>query len=293
MRALSRVAAGVAGFGLAVAVLFAGAGVAADGPGVDRAEGRGGEGGEYERVPGHGLRDALASGQPGADQVEGVAPVGFGATRAGGGPPVAARLVDHVVGQVVSADRAGDLSGRGVHVADGAAQQDGPGTGGCSPHMGQPGVVSVQPGRGGWEGDLFQAGVDSGRGADGRNAGDQPAVAGAVERGGGGVEAAEGRRGHVVPGTCPRARSLSGRESQHRDAGMGHGRPPPLRAVPLTAVTGGGVMPPRSVPARTGGMPSRSASSPSVMGRPVACWWWKAVMRALMTSCPDATASRS
>ena len=63
VRALSRVAAGVAGFGLAVAVLFAGAGVAADGPGVDRAEGRGGEGGEYERVPGHGLRDALASGQ--------------------------------------------------------------------------------------------------------------------------------------------------------------------------------------------------------------------------------------
>ena len=225
MRARSGVAAGVAGFGLAVAVLLAGAGVAADGPGVDRAEGRGGEGGEHDRVPGHGLGDALAAGQPGADQVEGVAPVGLSAAGAGGGPPVAARLVDHLVGQVVGADRAGDLAGRGVDVADRAAQQDGPGTGGGGPHMGQPGVVGVQPDRGGGNGDLFQAGVGSGRGADGRNAGDQPAVAGAVERGGGGVEAADGRRGHVVPGTCPRARSLSGRESQHRDAGMGHGRP--------------------------------------------------------------------
>ena len=122
---------------------------------MDRAEGRGGEGGEYERVPGHGLGDALAAGQPGADQVEGVAAVGFGAAGAGGGAAVAAGLVDHVVGQVVGADRAGDLSGRGVDVADGAAQQDGAGAGGGGPHVGQPGVVGVQPDRGGREGDLF------------------------------------------------------------------------------------------------------------------------------------------
>ena len=99
-----------------------------------------------------------------------------------------------------------------------------------------------------------QAGVGSGRGADGRNAGDQPAVAGAVERGGGGVEAAGGRRWHVVPGTCPRARSVSGHGSQHRDAG-GSRAATPLRAVPLTAVTGGGAsMPIRGVfrPGRAG-----------------------------------------
>ena len=118
VRAGPSVAAGVAGFRLAAAVVLAGAGVQADGPGVDRAEGRGGEGGEHEGMPGDGLGYALASGRPGADEVEGVAPVGLGAAGAGGGAAVAAGLVDGAVGQVVGADRAGDLAGRSIGVAD-------------------------------------------------------------------------------------------------------------------------------------------------------------------------------
>ena len=43
-----------------------------------------------------------------------------------------------------------------------------------------------------------------------------------------------------VPAPVPGA--VSGRESQHRDAGGGHGRLP-FMTVPLTAVTGGGVPP--------------------------------------------------
>ncbi len=48
-------------------------GLAAHPPGVDRAEGRRGEGGEYARVRGDRLRDTLASGQTGADELPGVA----------------------------------------------------------------------------------------------------------------------------------------------------------------------------------------------------------------------------
>jgi hypothetical protein len=99
VRAGSGVAAGVARFGLAPALAAAGAGAVPDGPGVDRAEGRGGEGGEHRRVGGHGGGDAFAAGEPGADEVEGVTAVGVGAAGAGGDPPVAARLVHRVVGQ--------------------------------------------------------------------------------------------------------------------------------------------------------------------------------------------------
>ena len=206
------VAAGVAGFGFAVAVLLARAGVEADGAGVDGAEGRGGEGGEHDRVAGDRIGDALAACEPGADEVEGVAAVGLGAAGAAGGAAVAAGLVDGLVGQVVGADGAGYLAGRGVDVADVAAQQDGAGAGGGGPDVREPGVVGVAPdGRGG-EGDVFEAGVGGGGGADGGGLGDEPAVAGAVERGGGGVEAAGGRLvvwtvrvPAPVPGACPGA----------------------------------------------------------------------------------------
>ena len=117
------------------------------------------------------------------------------------------------------------------------------------------------------------------------------------------AEAAASRRraggksgGPYVPGTCPRARRMSGRESQHRDAGDGSRAAIPFMTVPLTAVTGGGVPPYQGdqgvIPARAGGMLSRVASSLAVMGWPV-CWWAKAAIRALMSSCPDGTASRS
>ena len=52
MFARGRVAAGVAGLRLAAAAGLVGAGVLADRAGVDRAEGRGGEGDEHGRVSG-------------------------------------------------------------------------------------------------------------------------------------------------------------------------------------------------------------------------------------------------
>jgi hypothetical protein len=70
VRAGAGVAPGVARFGLAAAAVFGRAGVGAYGPGVDRPEGRGGKGSEHDRVTGDSLRDALASGQACADQVE-------------------------------------------------------------------------------------------------------------------------------------------------------------------------------------------------------------------------------
>ena len=154
------------------------------------------------------LGDALAAGEPGAEQVEGVAPVGLGAAGADVGAAVAAGLVDHLVGQVVGADRAGDLAGRRVDVADGAAQQDGPGAGGGGPHVRQPGVVGVAADGEAGKVPLTGRGRRRWRGGW-PSGGDEPAVAGAVERGGGGVEAAGRAAGRARrPGTCPRARVL-------------------------------------------------------------------------------------
>jgi hypothetical protein len=62
-------------------------GLAAHPPGVDRAERRRGERREYARVACDRLRDALASGEPGADELPGVALVG---RRAGGADGLAA-----------------------------------------------------------------------------------------------------------------------------------------------------------------------------------------------------------
>jgi hypothetical protein len=53
--------------------------------GVDRTEGGCGEGGEDARVGGDGVRDALAAGQPGPDELVGVGAVDLGAWRAAGG----------------------------------------------------------------------------------------------------------------------------------------------------------------------------------------------------------------
>ena len=95
-----------------------------DDAGVDRAEGGGGEGGEHARVDGDRLGDALAACQPGADELVGVGPVGFGARRADRGAAVPARDVDRLVRQVLGVQVAEDLAGGGVDVADGAAQPD-------------------------------------------------------------------------------------------------------------------------------------------------------------------------
>ena len=50
--------------------------------GMDRAEGGGGEGEECGRVRGDGGGDALAAGEPGADELVGVGAVGLSARRA-------------------------------------------------------------------------------------------------------------------------------------------------------------------------------------------------------------------
>ena len=99
-------------------------GLAAHPAGVDRAEGRRGEGGEHARVRGDGLGDALAAGQAGADELPGVTLVH---RRAGGADrlaAVAAGDVEHspVLGRGV-VDRGG-LAGGQVDSVDAAAQPD-------------------------------------------------------------------------------------------------------------------------------------------------------------------------
>ena len=111
VRAGLDVAAGVAGLGPAGAAGPVGAGVLADRAGVDRAEGGGGEGGEDGRVGGDGGGDAFAADESGADEVVGVAAVGFGAAGAGGGAAVAAGLVHHLVGHGVGGDGAQEFAG--------------------------------------------------------------------------------------------------------------------------------------------------------------------------------------
>ena len=150
------ITAGVAGLGLAGAAGLVGAGVLADRPGVDGAEGRGGERDEQGRVGGDGRGDALAADESGADELVGVAAVGFGAAGAGGGAAVAARLVDHPVRHAEGGDGAQELAGGGVDVADVAAQLDGAGAGGGVPDVTEPGVISgvVQPGEDAFVGEL-------------------------------------------------------------------------------------------------------------------------------------------
>ena len=91
-----------------------------------RAQGGRGEGDEDARVDGDQFGDALAPGEPGPDQLVGVAAVGFGAGRADGGAAVPARGVDHPVRQGVGVEGGQDLAGRGVHVSDRAVQADRP-----------------------------------------------------------------------------------------------------------------------------------------------------------------------
>ncbi len=131
------------------------AGTAAGGPaagqlaaGVHGAEGGGGEGGEHARVRGDGVGDAFAAGQPGADELVGVAAVGLGAGRADRGAAVPARDVEHLVGQGVGVEGADDLAGSGVEVADGAVQPDRAGAAVGGGGAGQPGVVVGR----GWRG---------------------------------------------------------------------------------------------------------------------------------------------
>ncbi len=124
VRAGAGVAAGAARRGAAVAALPVAAGVSRNRATVDRAEGRGGEGGENDRVPGDRVGDALAAGQAATDDLVGVALVDPGAVRAHRFPAVAARLVQRLVGQFVGVHLAGDAAGVSVDGGDGAGEAD-------------------------------------------------------------------------------------------------------------------------------------------------------------------------
>ncbi|GII67353.1 hypothetical protein Skr01_74380 [Sphaerisporangium krabiense] len=111
MRAGARVAPGVAGQDLA-AVLA---------PGVDRAEGRGGEGDEQRGVSTDGLGDAFAAGQARADELVGVGAVDLGAGGAAGGAPGLALDAQDAAGFAVGVVGVQDVAGRGVDVPDPSA----------------------------------------------------------------------------------------------------------------------------------------------------------------------------
>ena len=114
--------------------------------GVHGSEAGGGEGGEHARMRPHRVGDAFAAGEPGADQLVGVAPVGLGAGRADRGAAVPARGVDHPVGQGVGVQGAEDLAGGGVQVADRAAEPDGADAAAGGGGPGEPCVVVVAGG---------------------------------------------------------------------------------------------------------------------------------------------------
>ncbi len=137
------VPAGMARVGLASAAGAISAGVVTDGPGVDRPEGRGGEGRENGRVGGDTFGDAFAADQPGADDVVGVAAVGLGAGRARGQAAVAAGLVDHAIRHVPGGDRAEELAGAQVDGAEVPGQPDRVGASGRWPDVIKPGEVPV------------------------------------------------------------------------------------------------------------------------------------------------------
>ena len=108
---LAGVAAGSAG---QLAAALAGAG------GVHRSEAGCGEGGEHARMRGHGLGDALAAGQAGADDLPGVVLVDLGAGRADVLAAVAAGDQQHAAGFGVGVVHGAGLAGGAVDGVDAA-----------------------------------------------------------------------------------------------------------------------------------------------------------------------------
>ena len=93
-------------------------------PGVDRAERRRGQGDEHARVVGDGGGDALAAGQPGADELVGVGAVDLGAGRAAGGAAGLAGDRQDAAGLVDGGVAVDQFAGAAVDVVDAAAQQN-------------------------------------------------------------------------------------------------------------------------------------------------------------------------
>ena len=94
---------------------------------VHRAEGRGGESEEDQRIVCHGLGDVLAALDAAADHLEGVAGVQAGAGRADGFATVAAALEQDAEGLVGGAEDAQHLARVRVDASGGTGQTDGMG----------------------------------------------------------------------------------------------------------------------------------------------------------------------
>src|SRR5262249_62238787 len=137
------VAAGVARAEAAGTPRPVGASVAADGPGVHRAERGWGEGCEHGWVGGDGVGDAFAANQARADQVVGVASVSLGTGGADRVPAVPARFVDDLVGHVAGGDRAEQFPGRQINGAQDAVEADRGGASRSGPDVIEPGEVVI------------------------------------------------------------------------------------------------------------------------------------------------------
>src|ERR1035438_2345905 len=92
---------------------------------MDRAEGGGGEGGEYAGMGGDGGRDAFAAGQPGADELVGVSSVDLGAGQAAGRAAGFAGDRQDAAGFVDGGVAVQQFPGGAVDVVDAAAQENG------------------------------------------------------------------------------------------------------------------------------------------------------------------------
>jgi hypothetical protein len=86
-------------------------------------------------------RDGFAADQAGADQLERVAAVGFGAGGADAGATVAAVLVDHPVRHGLGVGHLEQPAGVGLDGGELAGQPDRVGAAGGGEHVGQPRVV--------------------------------------------------------------------------------------------------------------------------------------------------------
>jgi hypothetical protein len=114
------------------------------GPGVDRAERRRGERGEHARVRADALRDALAAGQSGPDEVEGVRSVAARAGGAAGRAAVAAGDQEATGRFVNGVEGVQDFAGRAVHGGAVADELHGAGAAGNAHDLGAHPVEVVE-----------------------------------------------------------------------------------------------------------------------------------------------------
>ena len=110
-------------------------------PGVDGAEGGGGQGGEDGGVVGDRVGDAFAADQAGADELVGVGSVDLRAGRAAGRASCLAGDSECAVRFVVGGVAVQEGAGERVAVVDSAAEVDGLGAAAGSADLGGPALV--------------------------------------------------------------------------------------------------------------------------------------------------------